>query len=155
MEVPDLIAVNALADRVHIAYPEDEAVFDNRLEVYAPGCFVYESEKDILAYFISHPWFWLKSPKLNSLLAAGSFADADVYYLHNLVVSEELRNFGVASEIVAQVLATAATQFARAALVAVNNSSRFWSTLGFENVGTEVSGLESYGSDAAYMMRNL
>lgn len=44
MTATDLPAVKALADLIHVAYPEDEAVFADRLAHHPPGCFVLQGE---------------------------------------------------------------------------------------------------------------
>lgn len=40
MTAADLGAVQAIADRVHVAYPEDAAVFAERLRLFPDGCWV-------------------------------------------------------------------------------------------------------------------
>ncbi|WP_338025322.1 hypothetical protein [Bradyrhizobium yuanmingense] len=56
MEPDHLPGVRGIADRVHLNYPEDEAVFSERLELYPEGCFVLERARDgLTGYIISHP----------------------------------------------------------------------------------------------------
>src|SRR5690606_14911197 len=59
MERRDLRAVLAVADVVHAAYPEDAAVFEERLLLFGEGCLVFEDGEPgggIAAYVVSHPW---------------------------------------------------------------------------------------------------
>lgn len=52
MEPDHLPEVRAIADRVHLNYPQDEVVFSERPEMYPEGCFVLERSRDGLAGYI-------------------------------------------------------------------------------------------------------
>ena len=43
MTPEDYASVTAIADRVHVAYPEDEAVIIERHRLYPAGCAIFES----------------------------------------------------------------------------------------------------------------
>jgi hypothetical protein len=43
MAAADLPAVNALAERIHPSFPEDAAIFAERLRLYPDGCRVYSA----------------------------------------------------------------------------------------------------------------
>jgi hypothetical protein len=90
MSEDDLASVFSIVDRVHPSYPEDEAVFVERLRLYPEGCLILDIDGDIAAYVISHPWYYGDPPSLNSLLGKLP-EDATTYYLHDLVVLPEAR----------------------------------------------------------------
>ncbi|MFJ5368420.1 GNAT family N-acetyltransferase, partial [Bosea sp. CER48] len=57
MAPADLPAVMRIAAVVHPSYPEDEAVFAERLQLAAEGCHVLAGDGDeLLGYLVSHPW---------------------------------------------------------------------------------------------------
>ncbi|EKS42431.1 hypothetical protein HMPREF9696_00596 [Afipia clevelandensis ATCC 49720] len=157
MTAVDLPAVNALAARIHPEYPEDPAVFAERLRLYPDGCRVFERGDGIEAYVVSHPWQRTEPPALNSLLGELP-AIPSAYYIHDLALTPDVRGSGAASEIVAWLGAHArASGFSGMSLIAVNSSSGFWQRQGFEvtrNPQLDAK-LRSYGDDAVYMTRSL
>jgi hypothetical protein len=81
MQKPDLPALLAVADIVHPAYPEDPAVFAERLNLYPEGCLVLEQGGKAMGYAVSHPGAYGAPPALNSLL--GALPDKPTtYYFH-------------------------------------------------------------------------
>lgn len=52
IEPDHLPEVRAIADRVHLNYRQDKAVFPERPEMYPEGCFVLERSRDDLAGYI-------------------------------------------------------------------------------------------------------
>lgn len=64
MAVADLGAVNAVADVVHVNYPEDPAVFANRLALFPAGCWMAEEDGAVLGYCIAHPGMVGEPPQL-------------------------------------------------------------------------------------------
>ncbi|WP_232302712.1 GNAT family N-acetyltransferase [Elstera litoralis] len=69
MRPDDLPQVNAIADRVHEAYPEDPMVCTERLRLFPPGSRVAERAGELIGYAVAHPWHLLPPP-LDSLLVA-------------------------------------------------------------------------------------
>jgi ribosomal protein S18 acetylase RimI-like enzyme len=157
MTVSDLGAVQAIADRIHIAYPEDAAVFAERLHLYPDGCYVLGDGDDVVGYLISHPWHERNPPTLNARLEAIPNRPT-TYYIHDLAILPSHRWARKAQEIAATCAARATTQgFATLSLIAVNNSTRFWQKLGFQRVvdpGLDAR-LKSYDADACLMTRAL
>lgn len=157
MAAADLPAVNALAERIHPSFPEDAAIFAERLRLYPDGCRVYERGNGIEAYVLSHPWLAIAPPALNSLLGELP-AVPSTYYIHDLALAPEVRGTGAAAEIVGWLAAHAlASGLSNMTLTAVNGSSGFWQRQGFEvthNPQLEDK-LQSYGDDAVYMTRVL
>lgn len=157
MSVADLPLVSVLAARVHPEYPEDEAVFAERLRLYPPGCRVLEGEQGLVAYIVSHPWRHLEPPPLNALLGALPLQPS-TFYIHDLALASEARGTGAASLVVDEL----ADQARKAglptmSLIAVNGSAGFWQRQGFEAVQDQLldAKLRSYGDDARFMARTL
>jgi len=153
----DLDAVQTVADRVHRDHPEEREVFVERLRLYGQGCHVLAEDGEVLGYALTHPWRFAEPPPLNSRL--GDIPrDAATYYVHDLALLPEGRGRGHAG-VIARMLAdhARAQGFGTLSLVAVNGSQTFWKRLGFREEA--VPGLEtkllSYGSDAAFMVRDL
>jgi len=157
MAAADLPAVNALAARIHPSFPEDAAVFAERLRLYPDGCRVFERGNGIAAYVVSHPWLHAEPPALNSLLGELP-ATPTTYYIHDLALAPEVRGSGAAADIVAWLAAHAlASGLSGIALIAVNGSAGFWQRQGFtemQNPGFDAK-LRSYGDDARFMTRGL
>jgi ribosomal protein S18 acetylase RimI-like enzyme len=157
MTVADLPAVKALADVVHPHFPEDEAVFANRLALHPYGCGVLQGERAIAGYVVSHPWHFKQPPQLNELLAAPT-APPSTFYIHDLALLPETRRTGAGAIVVAMLAARARLmQLPNMTLVAVNNSVHFWRRQGFDIVvdPTLDRQLRSYDEHASYMRREL
>jgi GNAT superfamily N-acetyltransferase len=157
MQSADLPAVGALAERIHPAYPEDAAVFAERLRLYPDGCHVLARNGALAAYVVSHPWRG-GPPALNSLL--GELPPSpSTFYIHDLALAPKARGHGAASAIVTRLAAQARSAgLARMSLVAVNGSTDFWRRQGFEaRHDPALAGkLASYGDDGAcFMVRTL
>ncbi|MDU3046646.1 GNAT family N-acetyltransferase, partial [Bradyrhizobium sp.] len=103
MTVDDLASVDVIAARVHPSYPEDHAVFAERLRLHATGCRVLMTGGEIAGYVISHPWHLGEPPALNALLG-GLPEAAATYYVHDLALLPDARGSGAASWIVAQLV---------------------------------------------------
>ncbi|WP_312010071.1 GNAT family N-acetyltransferase [Bradyrhizobium australafricanum] len=155
MECEDLPSVNAIVVRVHLNYPEDEAVFSDRFRLYPAGCFVLEREAvGVAGYIVSHPWHFKKPPALNVLLE--SLPDpASTYYIHDIALLPEVRSGGAASEIVRKLISHAGSaHFPNVSLVAVNDSTRFWERHSFQSLEDPQLNekLASYDDQAKYMV---
>lgn len=153
----DLPAVCAIADRVHVSYPEDDAVIAERQRIYPDGCAVFDCDGKVSAYTLTHPWRYAEPPALNVML--GSIPERpNTYYIHDLALAPEARGTGAGSAIVDAVIAHAKeTGVPNLSLVAVNNSVPFWSRFGFEVVvePTLAEKLLSYDADARFMVRKI
>jgi GNAT superfamily N-acetyltransferase len=157
MSEDDLASVFSIADRVHSSYPEDEAVFAERLRLYPEGCLVLDISGDIAAYVISHPWYYGEPPSLNSLLGKLPVA-ATTYYLHDLVVLPEARGRGAASAIVRHLAEHARSAgMTNVSLIAVNASAEFWNRHGCHAILDPSLDriLGSYGIGANVLVRHL
>lgn len=157
MSVSDLQRVLIVAAQVHAAYPEDAAVFAERLRLYPAGCRVLEIEGQVAGYIISHPWRLGTPPTLNSLLGALP-ANADTYYLHDLALLPMARGAGAGSVIVEALVQQACAEgLATLSLVAVHDSVAFWQRHGFAMVEDPAltEKLQSYDQAARFMVRRL
>jgi len=156
MQAHDVASVSAIARVVHPSFPEDDAVFAERIALYPAGCRLLIGDAGApQGYVLSHPWRGAP-PTLNSLLRA--LPVADVYYIHDLSVLPAQQGTGAASQGVRDLLDQARGEgLNRAALVAVNNSVPFWSRLGFivADDPEMQRALGSYGDDARYMTATL
>jgi len=162
MTAADLPGVLAVADRVHPAFPEDEAVFADRLRLYPAGCLAFSSGEEILGYAVSHPWRAYDPPALNARLGELPH-QPETYYVHDVALLPELRGSGAAALVVALLLARARKEaFTSASLVAVNGSAGFWERHGFRNVASQkvvnvtlARKLRGYDEAAVFMVRTL
>ena len=154
----DLPAVMRIAALVHPDYPEDEAVFAERLALAPAGCLVLAGKSgELSGYVVSHPWPRGSLPALNSLLGATPAGTHD-WYLHDLALLPAARGGGHAGSGVSRIVSTARDARCEAiALVAVNGSAGFWERQGFRPADDPAlaAKLASYDDAARYMMRDL
>ncbi len=156
MTAADLPAVKTLADFIHPAFPESEAVFANRLTLHAAGCEVLDGDNGLKGYILSHPWQDRVPPPLDAVLAP--VALPSTYYIHDLALLPETRGSGAGTAIVGQLAARArALGLPNMTLVAVNNSVHFWQRQGFTVTDDPAlaAKLASYGDQARFMTRVL
>lgn len=157
MTATDLAAVAEISRLVHPAYPEEDAVFLERLTLHPQGCRVLVAEDGVpQGYVLSHPWEG-PPPKLNTLLGAIPAASRR-YYIHDLTILPRWRGSGAASAVVPQLLDAARRNgFTTAALVAVNGSDGFWARHGFRIADDPALAavLRSYGAGVHYMTCDL
>jgi ribosomal protein S18 acetylase RimI-like enzyme len=151
----DLPAALAVADIVHPNYPEDSAIFAERLALYRQGCLALMQADALIGYIVSHPWSYGALPALNSLLVALPVPPT-TYYIHDIALLPEARGSGAANDVVTRLIAHAeARGFPNLSLTAVNNSVAFWQRHGF--VLTAIPALDaklrSYDEAARFMVR--
>ena len=157
MTQSDLPAVSSIASEVHPAYPEEGTIFAERLRLYPSGCFVLALQGEIVAYVVSHPWRASNPPSLNTLLVAIP-SSPGTYYLHDIALLPGVRGLGYGEAILRRLITEAKDAgLTTMSLVAVNHSAPFWTRYGFaamhDPAASEV--LQSYGADAAFMVRDL
>lgn len=157
MTTLDLPAVETIAETVHPAFPEDLAVFAERLRLYPAGTRLLEMSGRPAGYVLSHPWTFGQLPALNARLGQLP-AEADTYYVHDLALLNPARGTGAAAMIVGDLLRHARLAgFPSVSLVAVNGSLPFWYKHGFRAVAAPalVDKLDSYEPAARLMSRSL
>lgn len=157
MTAADLPAVMAIAAAVHPAYPEDHAVFAERLRLFPEGCLLLDGPEGLLGYLVSHPWDCAAPPALDSLLGVLP-ARPGCFYIHDLALLPAARGSGAGSAAVTAVADLALRSgLPCLALVAVAGSSGFWQRHGFRerNVPALAAKLASYDDAALYLERPL
>lgn len=155
MQTADLDDVEAIAAGVHPDFPEDRAVFAERLRLHPDGCWMLRHDGVAVGYVLSHPWTTDSLPALNARLGALPKA-ADTYYIHDLALLPAARGGGAARAITERLVThAAALGLPIVTLVAVNGSVPFWSRLGFEAEDDPRfrDKLRSYADDARLMRR--
>ena len=158
MRADDVDGVVAVAASAFPDHFEARACFAERVALFPQACFVLASDDDVKGYLIAYPWPLGAIPPLDSLL--GTLPEArDVWYLHDLALHPEMRGQGHARPIVERLASEAgAAGVTKIALVSVNDSVPFWSSMGFAPVTGDPAiarKLESYGDDSTYMVRQL
>lgn len=158
MTTSDLASVNGIAAVVHPGYPEDAAIFSERLALYPAGCHVLVAGGGAPGgYIVSHPWRDREPPPLNTRLDVLP-AKPSTYYIHDIALLPEMRGTKAAQEIVTLLIGHArAAGLPAVSLIAVNDSQAFWQRMGFARVDDGMLGakLKSYGGDACFMIRPL
>ena len=157
MTEDDLPAVLAIADRVHVDYPEDEAVVVERFRLYPAGCAVLDFEQSIAGYTLTHPWHYGAPPALNTTLGALP-RRSTTYYIHDVALLPETRGTGAGAAVAHAIVSHAReTGHGNASLVAVNSSVPFWSKVGFEVIDDPAlaAKLMTYDGAARFMAHKI
>ena len=155
MTPSDLPAVATLADAIHIHYPEDDAVFAERLALFPAGCLVLVSVGTPVGYVVAHPWRMREPPALGARLGALPEVP-DCLYLHDIALSPAARGRGAAAAAIACLVAIArAHDLPALALIAVAGTLPFWSRHPFTTLAepTLAAKLATYDAEARLMRR--
>ncbi|WP_188259408.1 GNAT family N-acetyltransferase [Azospirillum tabaci] len=161
MKPADLDRVMAIAEVVHPAYPEDRAVFAERLALYPEGCAMAEAGGIGIGYIVMHPGRLGVPPPLDSPLGALPEAP-DCLYLHDVALLPEARGLGLGVAALERMDALAARQgFRWLALTSTPGARTFWDAQGFlpHDGGPHDGGaglaakLASYGGGMTYMTK--
>ena len=155
----DLAAVVALAARVHRDYPEEAAIFAEKLALFPRGCFVLGGAAgEIGGYGIAHPWRQGPPPALNTRLERLPAA-ADTFFIHDVALAPEQRGRGAAGLLLPRLVVLARRlHLDRCALVAVSGSPPFWRRMGFAASPDPVLQAEvraHYGAEAVHMTQSI
>jgi len=153
MKTADVPIVTALANAIHTAYPEDEAVFAEKVCLYPDACHSLLINDVLVGYALAHPWLFGQAPALNSLLGALPL-HPDTLYLHDVALIPEARGKGAVRTLLQLLIRHAKERgFPSLSLTAVNNSVEYWRGNGFILIGDAAhsQGLASYGKEAYAM----
>lgn len=132
--------------------PEDVDILKSKWLLSPNTCAVYKEGDTILAYLLAHPWPSETPPKLHEKYPITASLNL---YLHDLALAKESRGKGIAKKLVTNLVDIAKAQgFNKILLVAVQNSSGFWSQFGFKNLPDAVI-CPSYGHNAKLMILEL
>lgn len=158
MAAADLPAVGALSARLHPAFPERPAVLAEKLQLFAPGCFVLAGASSIRGYCFSHPWRAGPPPALDAFLGALP-QPPDGYFIHDLTLEAAAQGRRCASALVPRLIGLAKDlAVPQVALVAVNRSEPFWRRMGFQRTADErvqQAARAKYDAGAVHMRRDL
>jgi GNAT superfamily N-acetyltransferase len=155
MTADDPATVSKIAAEVHVDYPEDDAVFAERLALFAEGCRIAELNDRAVGYALFHPGVLGRPPRLNTLLGELP-PQADCLYLHDVALLPAARGHGFGLE-----LLNIADDVARRrglpllALTATPQAAAFWLNRGFRKTAAEQEVLACYGPDMRYMTRSV
>lgn len=154
MTTTDIPVVKALADSIHKSYPEDEAIFAERLRLYPAGCAVLVAGKRVLGYCVAHPWLYGNTPAVNSLLGSLPLRP-DTLYIHDVALAPPARGQNAVRPRINELVEQAkAAGFPNLSLTAVSGSVGFWQKNGFllMNSESEEKKMSSYGEEARSMV---
>ncbi len=155
----DLAAIMAIQRE---CYPpvlrEDRLTIEERMAVAAEYCWVAEDSHGIAAYLFAYPSTLGKITPLDGAFRIAR--EGDTLYFHDLAVLKRTAGTGLGSSLVEIALASAAAQgFAHSALVAVQDSSRFWGRMGYRAcdalADAEQENLRTYPGAPVYMFRQI
>ncbi|MGY4237469.1 GNAT superfamily N-acetyltransferase [Bradyrhizobium sp. USDA 4449] len=151
----DLLAISAIAARIHPELPERPEVLSEKMRLCPDGCRVLAAGDEIAGYGLAHPWMQRHVPPLDGFLIRLPEA-ADCLYLHDIAVLPGFRG-GVARAYVAEIEGVArASEITTIALVSVYGTRGMWQRFGFRPAAADAAlrdKLSSYGAGATYMLR--
>jgi len=134
------------------AMQEAPAILDARLAAAPATCLAACDAHGVCGYLFAYPSRLGRVTDLGAPFAVAP--DADTLYLHDLAVDPRALGRGLARTLVGNMLERGrGLGLAHAALVSVQDSTRFWSGLGFAVQATNDPGLLTYPPGAVYMAR--
>jgi len=133
---------------------EPAAVVTTRLDAAAATCLAACDADGVCGYLFAYP---SRLGLVTDLGAPFEIApDADTLYLHDLAVDSRALGRGLGRALVEYLLDLGrGLGLSHAALVSVQDSTRFWTGLGFAARMTADAGLLTYPAGAVYMARPL
>jgi GNAT superfamily N-acetyltransferase len=155
MHESDLDAVLAVQAACYPpAMQEPADVVLGRMRAAPDTVLVARAGKCVEGYLFAYP---SRRGKVTPL--GGAFApapDADTLYLHDLAVSPRAAGQGIARRLVARLLEHGAGRgHVYSALVSVQDSRRFWESMGYACTAVGAGALAGYPPGALYMTRRL
>jgi GNAT superfamily N-acetyltransferase len=155
MRESDLDAVLAVQSACYPPAMQEAAdVVLNRMRASPDTVLVARAGDGVSGYLFAYPSRRGKVTPLGGAFALP--ADADTLYLHDLAVAPRAAGQGIARRLVARLLEHGAGRgLAHAALVSVQDSRRFWESLGYASTPVGDGALAGYPPGALYMTRRL
>ncbi|MBR7801756.1 GNAT family N-acetyltransferase [Undibacterium fentianense] len=155
MQLEDLEGVMQIQARCYRGnIPESKTSLVAKWFASPDTCFIALADHSMVGYLFSLPWTSSAPPQLNARECELP-PTPDCLYLHDLSVHPDWRNKQVGKLLVDQFFVTLSTQaWPQACLVAVQDSTSYWSRYGFQVVVLATDKqikLESYGKDARFM----
>ena len=158
MEPADLDRVMAIAEVVHPDYPEERAVFEERLALFPEGCLMALADGASVGYAVMHPGRLGAPPPLDSPLG-GLPEGADCLYLHDVALLPAARGLGLGVSAMERMEEIAGRRgFCWLALTSTPKARAFWDRNGFvpyDGGPALAAKLASYGGGMAYMTRRV
>jgi hypothetical protein len=154
MTVADLETVSRIAGQVHASLPERPDVLAEKFRLFPQGCFIFESDRAILGYAISHPWKLRAIPPLDAFLNQLPKAP-ECLYLHDAALLPQGRGQSASPRLIEDLRQVAASiDLQWLALVSVYRTYILWGRFGFSSAQDPglSDKLNSYGSTAKYMI---
>jgi ribosomal protein S18 acetylase RimI-like enzyme len=154
----DLPQITGIANAAHIALPERQEVFADKISLSPHTSFVLQTDDKTVGYAICHPWELHRVPPLDSFLG-GLPHHPDCLYVHDVVVLPAFRGQRAVASFIATISKSAHAKGIRfLALVSVYNTEIMWERLGFRVTQANpalTAKLLSYGDTAKYMVCDL
>jgi hypothetical protein len=159
MTAADIPAISELSTRVHVDYPERQAVLEEKLALFQEGCFTLTGpDGAVCGYCFSHPWTDGAPPALDTFLK-GLHKNPSSYFIHDLTLDPSMQRKNLAGKVVPMIVNIAkAIAIRRIALVAVSGSQPFWVRMGFgktDDPALQAATRSQYGESAVHMQREL
>ena len=159
MAAADIPAISELSTRVHIDYPERQAVLEEKFELFPEGCFTLtRPDGAVCGYCFSHPWIDGAPPALDTFLETLP-KNPSSYFIHDLTLDPSMQRKNLAGMVVPMLVEiTKAIAIRRIALVAVSGSQPFWVRMGFgktDDPDLQAATRSKYGESAIHMQRDL
>jgi len=134
-------------------FHESRGVFSGKLARYPRHAWIVEIEGKPCAYLFAQPARHGSPPPLND--SGPAITETDTLHLHDMAILPQAQGQGIARQLMRHALDWGKRQgYARATLVAVQDSAKRWQRYGFRETLPEKS-LASYGEGAAYMTLTL
>jgi hypothetical protein len=158
MASSDLGEVNALANEIHVNYPEDDSVFREKFVLFPYGCFSLEASNSIVGYCISHPWTKGMPPALNAMM--GNLPSSpSTYFIHDIAVSANYRRRGSVQFLIGLLPIVARLfRLEHLTLISVNQTELFWRKFGFKDTldsDLQQRVREKYSEEAVHMEKTI
>ena len=159
MTAADIPNVSELSTRIHIDYPERQAVLEEKFALFPKGCFTLTGlDGAICGYCFSHPWIDGTPPALDTFLETLP-KNPSSYFIHDLTLDPSMQRKNLASMVVPMLVDIArGIAIRQIALVAVSGSQPFWGRMGFrktDDPALQASTRSKYGVSAVHMQRDL
>jgi GNAT superfamily N-acetyltransferase len=160
MTVQDLAEVDRIQRGVYDpSLLETVAVLEDKIRYFPQGCWLCKADAGVVGYMFSHPSSLSAPPALKTFFSPNVY-ETDCYFIHDIAVQRSCWRKGIGTLLFEQALRIALEHgFPTMALVAVQNSQRYWQRFGFQPITDFEEAMrsirESYGDAACYMSRSL
>nr|MDO8110856.1 GNAT family N-acetyltransferase [Candidatus Sigynarchaeota archaeon] len=128
-DVPGILQIQQEAYKPE--FIESSSVFEQRIQLFPAGCLGCFEASKFIAYAIAHPWRLGEIVPFDSLIEKIPL-DADCLYIHDVAVSHDHGQEGIARRFITMLVEIAQSRGLKALTgVAVQKSEGIWHRLGF------------------------